>query len=1213
MGVVWEARHLLQDVRVAIKIITSQFAGDDSFRAAFQNEVRAVAKLHHPSIIMLLDSGVTSAECEESSEGAIAQNSLYFAMELANSETLPRPKTPLPWRNTKYILLELLDALAHAHARNVIHRDIKPSNVLLMTDEAGRTHLKLTDFGIAKALGSKELPSGTVAGTPRYMSPEQILNQTLDQGPWTDLYSLGCLAYQFAAGRRIFANAVGTDVLRYQLHEQPEPVLGAHLPQGFQGWLDRMLAKKIRNRFQFAAEAAWELAALPEPELAEPLNSSHSHSQLPQSADSSVSSIISSEVSINSYAFHKLFAPQEASDAVDISDELLNDFGDTQRMDQADIALALSRHTSAGSRENVLSTLAEIFQQHPETFDYDKHFKHRLPPTPGTWKRSQEDVKRAQLIGAGLGLWGLRYIPLVDRDQERDTIYKLLLKAKQDFSPQCLLIDGNKGSGKSRLVEWMTQRVHELALANTIKALHYPEYQNTSGLARSILHYLQCQNLTRAEALKRVQSFMLEHPLEVEFDDALPLLELMQLPDDPQSPVVGIHFDSINEQFAVILRFLQRLCSDRPCILWLDDIHWSPYVLAFIDYVFEDLERSPFALLIVATLCNNDIEENSQQSALISHIKTHKNTFELVLSPLAAADHLKLVQQLLGLDDELSHQVATRTSGNPLFAIQLIGDWVERGYLVPGPQGFILSDEQIASRLPDSLHELWLSRLRLIFKDTKRLQKSWEQLELAACLGNQFDAEEWRICCELAELGANDKTLQLMLEHQLFELRYPNISFAHNLLRESLIRYTKENGRFKQHHLVCADMLQQYFSEALVFYHERRAQHLFFAESYEACIEPLLQAATIRQQRCEFRAAHELFAKRTQALDLCSADSLSPIRALGWVAQAKTYVMQTQFEDARSLIEQALELGEQTQSLLVQALAHKELGALLYLQNNTDQALESYHAALAFFEQISARRRKAYLNDKAAMLSGIGRICLSRHDIELSQSFLTQAIDIQTQTGDQFGLGVSYKLLANGYQHTGNYEQARQNLEFALDLFERTGRRQEIAHVLNDIGEIYRLGYKLPEQAEEYYRNAIRLYHEIGATQNNTPIINLGLLLLAKQRYAEAKTLFQQQLVIVEQSGSTLDLNWFIAGLLPCCAATFDWPSFESYSQRLAQILAESRVIDADILYCTELATQLCHKYATPQQAEICSKIALQQAAKLGDSDAATRINALIN
>ena len=1217
MGVVWEGIHRAESVPVAVKVITANVAEDDGFRVAFANEVRSVARLHHPSIIKLLDYGATDSALFDATGGEIAAGSQYYVMELATGGTLPRPKTPLPWVYLRFLLLELIDALAHAHARDVIHRDIKPSNILLMQDDTC-TRLKLTDFGIAKAMGVKEQFSGIVAGTPRYMAPEQILNQTRDQGPWTDLYSLGCLAYQFATGKRIFAHATGTDVLRSQLHERPESVSAPHLPAGFQCWLDRMLAKKTRERFQYAAEAAWELACLQDPEVSDP-------KEIVSAANVSAADIVAqelqscehsaiSEVSGSSNVFDSICAGRNLShrdEQVDLSEALLNDVGDTLRMDSADIVRVITQQAHSAqarvSADGGLATLAEVFRKSSPSSSGECYQTSGLVPAPDTWRRELGEKSSDSLLGAGLGLWGLRAIPMVNRYAERDIIYEQMLAVRREHRPRCIFIDGARGTGKSRLVEWMCQRAHELSIAHTIKALHYADYHSAPGTARAMMYDLVCQNLPRHEALTRVKRFLAEHPLEPEFDDALPIVELMHLQDDPEYPLAGIRFNTVEEQYAVLHRNLIRRCQDRPVILWFDDVHYATSSLEFIEFVMTHSEAANLPLLILCTCRSEDLEEGSPQAKAFERLVTLPKAMQMTIEPLESEAHLQLVRELIGLDEQLCQQVAQRTSGMPLYAIQLVGDWVERGVLVPGSAGFTVK-EGASEELPDSLHELWLSRLRLIFKDFKRQQLSWEQLEIAACLGNQFDADEWRIACETSELGSNVKTLERMLEHQLFEMRYPVIRFKHDLLRESLTRYAQENSRFKQHHLTCADMLQAYFSDALVFYHERRADHLWAAQAYESAIEPFLQAGILRRLRSEYGLAHSLFHKRELALDACRADENSPIRALGWIAEANTYLQQSQLDLAESLIERACSLSSQTQSPVVQALAYKEKGLLLQYRNDISGAIDALMVSLSFFNQISERRRVAYLNDRAETLWLIGRVCGMRHELDLARTYLQQAIEIQTQTRDQFGLARSYKELSNTFQHGGLYEEARVNIEFALNIFQQMGYRLYIAHCFNNIGEIYRLGYGQPDQAEVYYRNAMVTYRELNAIEGCTATINLVLLLLAKQRYTEAKAYVLNQIEITERSGQTLDLNWLYAELLPCCAAGFDWPAFDDTVVRLEKSLRDSMVVDADILYCTELAANLCDRYASKEQGRLCREIALQQAIRLNDKAAIERL-----
>ena len=1224
MGVVWEGIHRSQSLPVAVKVLTAVGAQDETFRQSFTNEVRAVARLHHPSIIRLLDYGMTDGDLFEASEGQIASGSQYYAMELASGGTLPKPRSPLPWLQMRYLLLELLDALAHAHARDVIHRDIKPGNILLMHDGA-QSRVMLTDFGIAKAVGTKELPDGMVAGTPRYMAPEQIMNQTRDQGPWTDLYSIGCLAYLFATGQRIFAHATGTEVLRCQIHEQPAPVTGRHLPEGFQGWLNKMLAKNVSARFEYAAEAAWELVCLPDPVEDHPEQPNPPANGANADVPDSCEYHIASDLGINSSIFNTLYQPEQLSmmpvsgsqaaqhvnDNLSLADDLLADIGDTMRMDSEDIARVISQQTQAAKDREAsegykLSTLAEMYRQrlNADPLIYENK---AVVPAPKSWRREVFSDGFGQLLGAGLGLWGLRSIPMVGREQERDMIYAQLLNTREDRQVRCIILDGPRGTGKSRIIEWMAQRAHELSIAHILKALHYKNHLKAPGVARAMMYYLSCQNLTRHQALERIQWFLNEHVLESDYDDALAMLELMELPDDPEHPVPGIHFDNVEEKYAVLCRFLRRICHDRASVLWLDDVHYSEFSMGFIEYMLNSEQASGIPVLLLATSRSEDLEEGGEQDAAYKRIVLSHHVTKLDVAPLSPESHLKLVHQLIGLDDELCSQVAQRTSGMPLFAIQLVGDWVERGLLIPGETGFKVK-ENASVELPDSLHELWLSRIRLIFRDAKRMSAIIEQLELAACLGGQFDADEWRIACEMAELGNCQQTLECMLEHQLFELRFPNIAFVHDLLRESLVRHAKEEGRYRIHHQRCADMLQAYFSDALRFYHERRAEHLFAARAYETCIEPLLIAANLRRKLSEFKAAHKLFERRGVALDACKADENSPIRALGWIAQAATWLQQGELDAADTLLERSLDLGFKTHSPVIQALAYKEKGWLLHLRNNLAEAQDAFMTSLSFFNQIGERRRIAYENDRAETLWRIGRICDVKHELDLARIYLKQAIDIQTQTGDLFGLARSYKSLGNTLQHGNYFEEARQNIEYALHIFQQEGYRIYVANCLNDIGEIYRLGYHQPDQAETYYRNALDIYRDVNPIDGCTSAINLVLILLSKERYTEAKGLVLAQIETIEKAGQMFDLNWLYAAYLPCCAATFDWPTFDEIGLRLNKTLEESMVVDADILYCTEHAWHLCKRYTTFEQGKLCHEIALQQAIRLNDKAAIARL-----
>ncbi|MEL6182912.1 MAG: serine/threonine-protein kinase, partial [Myxococcota bacterium] len=241
-------------------------------RRRFSREVQALAGLDHPYIITVFDHGVVTPDTARCSEGALEPGSLYLVMELAEG-AFSRSSAPQDWVGLRSVLIPLLEALAHAHARSVIHRDIKPGNVLVTRDLNGAQQLKLTDFGIAFAMddpSAREDEEVRVVGSVRYMAPEQLLGHWRDQGPWTDLYALGCMAYQLLTGKPPFGHPQSPprEVAQQHLrHPVPRPQNRFPTPIGFERWLGTLLAKTPEQRFRMAADALEALKALDAPAI----------------------------------------------------------------------------------------------------------------------------------------------------------------------------------------------------------------------------------------------------------------------------------------------------------------------------------------------------------------------------------------------------------------------------------------------------------------------------------------------------------------------------------------------------------------------------------------------------------------------------------------------------------------------------------------------------------------------------------------------------------------------------------------------------------------------------------------------------------------------------------------------------------------------------------------------------------------------------------
>jgi len=246
MATVYLARDLRHDRPVALKVLHPELAntlGPDRFL----REIRLAARLQHPHILTVHDSGETAGQ-------------LWFTMPFVEGESLRQRLTrekQLPLEDALRIAREAADALAYAHQHGVIHRDIKPENILLTTG-----HALVADFGIARALAQGEAAerlteTGMTLGTPAYMSPEQAAGErTLD--PRSDIYSLACVLWEMLAGEPPFSAPTVQAMIARRFTETPRPLrlVRETVPEGVEQAVAKALAKSPADRFAGAAEFA---------------------------------------------------------------------------------------------------------------------------------------------------------------------------------------------------------------------------------------------------------------------------------------------------------------------------------------------------------------------------------------------------------------------------------------------------------------------------------------------------------------------------------------------------------------------------------------------------------------------------------------------------------------------------------------------------------------------------------------------------------------------------------------------------------------------------------------------------------------------------------------------------------------------------------------------------------------------------------------------
>jgi serine/threonine-protein kinase len=298
MGSVWSATHLGLGERVAIKLVSLQFARSAEARRRFEMEAKAAAKIRSRHVPQVFDNGT------------LDDGTPYLAMELLQGESLSRriaQNGSVPLVEAVGILDQCVRALTRAHALGIVHRDIKPENIYLAHSVDGDgTVVKVLDFGIAKftVFGEGEPGSstrtGALLGTPGYMSPEQARGlKTIDHR--TDLYSLGLVTFTMLTGKLAF-NAESLGDLLLQICVEPLPSLRAaapHLPTAVDDWFQKACARDPAARHASAQQFIESLriaAGLSAPQLAD------GPAGLAGPAEPAVPSAASPEVAISAVA-----------------------------------------------------------------------------------------------------------------------------------------------------------------------------------------------------------------------------------------------------------------------------------------------------------------------------------------------------------------------------------------------------------------------------------------------------------------------------------------------------------------------------------------------------------------------------------------------------------------------------------------------------------------------------------------------------------------------------------------------------------------------------------------------------------------------------------------------------------------------------------------------------------------------------------------------
>lgn len=1126
LATVWRGEHVPTGAAVAIKILDrGQRAPAE---AAFRAEIEAAASLHHPGILALYDHGEVGPTVVTPDGRPVAEGRPWLAIEIAQAGTLNDRIGRADWTEIQAILVTLLQALAHAHARQVIHRDLKPSNVLLAGPESDHPGWKIADFGIA--LADREPQQATVAGTPGYMAPEQIRPSWWHIGPWTDLYALGAIAWELVAGCPAFGHGTPQELLHRHLYE-PLPLLSpvTPVPDDFEAWVRRLLAKPAASRFQRAADALATLRQLGSPRA---LRSSETERIASPPADT----------------FHG--EPME---------------------------------THGGSAQTTLNDLLPEVGSPPPASPLPPLTSQALP-LPARWDTDPAPRGTPQLSGLGLGLFGLRAVPLVARHEERDRLWQGLREVVSTRQPQAWMLSGPSGVGKSALARWLGEHADEIGGATALIARHERGQPDGHGLRRMLARALGVSGLPFELTQPRLQRWMSAHGVE-DLRDTGRLARWISADRSSEA------FRHAGERTVALTRWLRLLSQERPVVLCLDDIQWGP---AAQDLARRLLGERDLPVMIIMTVALEALAENTDEPPEAIPIFRHPAVHHLDVTPLPDAALHRLVEHLLPLDPRLVRSLVERAAGNPLFAVQLLSDWIHRGLIKPTRRGFTLTLAE-PPPMPESLHQVWAARVDPLLIGP--LRDAAPAIEVAAALGMQVDHGTWRACLQRAGIDLPRRLVPTLTRARLATTSADGWRFAHVMLRESVIRTSQEAGRWAQLNEAIAEHFASIDgTDALA----RQGRHRLAAQQDRLAADLLLHAANRYAMREEGPAAHRALRLASQALDRAEVPPGDLLRVRWQVSRARLLRARRELERAERIAASAGRDARVAGSKLFQAEATMEQALIRRARGDLVAARRTLEEAITVWRQADhPPGLTEALRHHAAMLAPMGLAGPAQEAIE-------EAIALARIHDDQEGEALARLLYADIARVTGAWEVAAEACQESLSTLQRLGHRSGAADAMAGLGEACRLQGEV-DQAETWYQKALKEDEALGRDPSVT-LLNLALCDIPRGAYRSALT----RLEALESTWSTTGRPGYLAVLhvaaLPCLAALSRWSSWAAHLQAAQRLLADTGFVDLDVASHAEQAGYLAQASERIPEAREAWELALSQWEALGQDLRATRV-----
>lgn len=966
-GEIWLARHPRSDVRYAVKTLGGRASRRPGVYDAFAREVEAVARLNHPAIVAVHDFGRCGPEAERATHGLIAADAPWLVMDYLPGGPVDE-RVAMPWPALLSVLGDVLHGLAHAHARGILHLDLKPSNVLRRFDPDGQERYVLTDFGTAVLLDAET-------------------GQSSDPG-WV----------------------AGTP-----LYMSPERFFGEERDWG--PWSDLYAVGVM----------AWQLSCGRVPfddrDVAR-VASTHAREALPPLADTS-------DAPEGLMAWLGGMCAKDPWQRYRDAAEALAGLGQVAGSPRR-ARVASGQPASVADTTQVLARAASDLRSQMTVAGTTVRERAR-PVVPSDWREAVADPPAHAPDNVGLGLVGRRIPALVGRHAERDALWLALRDSTHTPSPVVVVIEGASGVGKSRLARWVAESASEAVGAFTLYASHSSPPAAHDGVVPMLARALRVRAADPPDLLRFCRRLLQAWSVANEYDvEALSeTLRPVVLPEWSGPVPWTVRLVRPAERFGVVARLVRRVATRHPVVMVVDDAQWGADSVEFVRHLAELPDSEAFSALVVLTCRREARVEESVTFEQIDGLHRFATTRTLPLAPLPDADQVTLLNGLAGFDEQVAAEIAARTVGNPLFAVQLVRHWADTGLIREGEDGYQWVEGAVLDA-PVELRDVWRDRIEAAVADAGWPERRMVRLALerAAVLGTSVDIVEWRGVCGDVPGGALDALVDALRRHHLITEGPGRWSFLHAMLRETVEWIAARAGRAPEHHAAVAGWLEQRDAVDRVQHLRRLADHLEGARLPEEAFERLLELLKLEWgTELSVRALVQARARRALA-------AIDP--------------------DRRALREVELEVAVLLDDTLPRALGPAVIERLTAMRALAESAgrseivwdIDSLLVGRDTYELVASRREQALgeLLDRAIGLGDVIRQLQARvrlgsvqeaaghtlSAIETTQSLLTPPPSLAHHVARINGLGVLHRSLVDQRRHS---EASR-----ALDAFESAAR-----------------------------------------------------------------------------------------------------------------------------------------------------------------------------